>query len=283
MTLKQLRRNMHNRLKENPGIQTPELDADLIIMHVLDIDKTELITKDIEVADAVAIEVNAYINRRLNGVPVQYIIGKCEFMSLDFLVNKDVLIPRADTEILVEAIIQRYQSTKKPVRILDIGCGSGCIGVSLAKYLENALITEVDISRLALNISKINAQRNNVDNQISYELCDITKGMPDLGFIPDCIVSNPPYIKNEDLKSLQTEVVHHEPLTALDGGVDGLDFYRCIIKSAELTDGGILAFEVGIGQSNEVAGMMSRAGYSDIEIIPDLAGIDRVVIGYYRN
>lgn len=280
MTLKQLRRTMHNRLRENPKIQTPELDADLIIMHALGINKTELITRDTQIPEAMAMEVNAYINRRLSGVPVQYIVGKCEFMSLDFLVNNDVLIPRADTEILVEAIIDKYKSRSEPINILDIGCGSGCIGVSLAKYLKNAKITEVDISKLALNIAKLNAERNNVNEQITYKHCDITNGIPDLGFVPDCIVSNPPYIKNEDLKGLQTEVINHEPVTALDGGADGMDFYRCIIKLAKLNAGGILAFEVGMGQAEYVSGVMRENGYHDIEIIPDLSGIERVVLGY---
>lgn len=280
MDLKKLRRTAHERLREDPGIDSPEADADLIIMHVLGIDKSTLITSDMNVPDAIAVEVNAYLNRRRSGMPVQYIIGKCEFMSLEFEVNKNVLIPRADTETLVEAVIEKYKSVSVPPKILDIGCGSGCIGISLAKYISGASVCELDVSAAALRLSESNAEKHRVTKQMSFIEGDILKRLPDIGFVPDCIVSNPPYIRTDDLLELQTEVIEFEPIIALDGGDDGLMFYRAIIKNAQPKKGGILAFEVGYDQADDVADLMHKSGYINIEILPDLSGIDRVVTGF---
>ena len=280
MTLKELRRTAHEKLKENPGISSPELDADLIIMHVLDLDKTALLTRDMKIPDALAIEVNSYINRRLSGMPVQYIVGKCEFMSLEFMVSKNVLIPRADTETLVEAVIDKYKSSSSQPKILDIGCGCGCIGISLVKNLPGCTVTEFDISEPALRQAKRNAEIHQVSKQIEFIHGDIKSGPVDLGFVPDCIVSNPPYIRTDDLLGLQPEVIEYEPIIALDGGDDGLDFYRAILENARPVKGGITAFEVGYDQADAVAGLMHGWVYRNIEIIRDLSGIERVVLGY---
>lgn len=278
MNLKNLRRMAHERLSENAGIESPIADADLIIMYVLGIDKNSLLTSDMSIPDAIAVEVNSYLNRRLSGMPVQYIIGRCEFMSLEFEVNRNVLIPRADTETLVEAVIERYRNILPAPKILDIGCGSGCIGVSLAKYILGSEVCELDISAAALRLAERNAERHRVNKQMRFIECDITKGAPDIGFVPDCIVSNPPYIRTDDLLKLQPEVIEYEPIIALDGGDDGLDFYRAIIESVRPKKGGITAFEVGYDQAEAVAGLMYKSGYKDIEILPDLSGIERVVM-----
>lgn len=279
MDLKNLRRTAHERLRENEGIESPMADADLIIMSVLGIDKNTLLTSDMNVPDAIAVEVNAYLNRRLSGMPVQYITGKCEFMSLEFEVNKNVLIPRADTETLVEAMIEKYKAAAPP-KILDIGCGSGCIGISLAKYLAGSSVCEVDVSPAALNVAKRNAERHRVLKQMSFIEGDILKGLPDIGFVPDLIVSNPPYIRTDDLLELQSEVIEYEPIIALDGGDDGLKFYRAILDNIRPTKGGTMAFEVGYDQADDVANLMYQHGYTNIEILPDLSGIDRVVTGF---
>lgn len=279
MTIKELRKSAHNKLIESGKIDTPELDADLIIMRVLNISREEMLLRDTAVSDAAAIEVNAYINRRLKGMPVQYIVGKTEFMSLEFEVNKNVLIPRQDTEILVEAVINAHRDTAAP-NILDIGAGSGCVGISLARYIPGSTVTELDISQKALDVAKRNAERNKVTRQLSFVCRDITQIKPDeFSGRFDCIVSNPPYIPTDDILNLQTEVVDYEPIDALDGGDDGLDFYRVITEKTAPKQGGIMAFEVGVNQADAVANMMYLKGYRNIRIIPDLSGIDRVVIG----
>ena len=277
MKLKQLRRNAHEKLKECAGVASPELDADLIIMHALDLSKEELLTKDPEVSDAAAVQVNAYINKRLKGVPVQYITGRTEFMSLEFEVNDSTLIPRQDTEILVEEIIKRCRSAGAQLHILDIGCGSGCIGISLARYLPSAVVCGTDISEKALKTASANAERLMVSGRTRFVRHDIKDGID--GFESDVIVSNPPYIPSGEISQLQTEVADFEPRSALDGGTDGLDFYRLIIPDAA-GRGALVAFEVGTGQADAVAAMMKNHGYSDVEIIPDLSGIDRVVLGH---
>lgn len=278
MTLKELRRNAHNKLKEHTDIS--ELDADMIIMYVFNLSKEELLIKDIEIPDALAVEVNSYINRRISGMPVQYIVGKTEFMSLEFEVNKNTLIPRQDTETLVEAVISRYKNEQRHINILDIGCGSGCIGISLANYLINATVTELDISEGALKTAKRNAEKNHVRKQMKFICRDINDGIDDLDNEFEVVVSNPPYIKTDVLLGLQKEVIDFEPLIALDGGDDGLDFYRTIIEKAMPKKGGLLAFEIGYDQGQEVANLMSKHGYKDIEIISDLGGNDRVVLGF---
>lgn len=282
MDLKQLRKNAHERLKVREGIDSPELDADLIIMNILGIDRTALLSRNMNVSDAAVVEVNAAVNRRISGMPVRYITGKTEFMSLEFYVNRDVLIPRSETETLAEAVIGRYRNLNSPVKILDIGCGSGCIGLSLGFYIPHSTVTCLDISEKALRVAKRNAKAHRLESRTKFICGDIT----DKNIIDetaeeeyDCIVSNPPYIPTDDISDLQTEIVDFEPLVALDGGEDGLDFYRVLTEKIIPKKGGTLALEVGMNQSDAVAGMMYRRGYSEIEIIPDLSGKDRVVLG----
>lgn len=219
-----------------------------------------------------------YINRRASKEPYAYIIGRKEFMKLDFKVNKNVLIPREDTEVLIQEIIdlasKEYSSDKK-VKILDMCTGSGCIAISLGKYIENAEITAVDISNEALQVAKENAIINNVNvTFINSNLFDKIEERFDI------IVSNPPYIKKDVIDTLQEEV-KNEPILALDGGESGLDFYKKITKEAleHLNINGILAFEIGYDQGNEVAKILEENDFKDIEIKKDISGNDRVVMG----
>ena len=222
---------------------------------------------------------NKFINERLNNRPIAYIVENREFMGLDFYVKEGVLIPRPDTEVLVEEVIELGKD-KGPINILDIGTGSGAITVSLAKYLENAEITSVDISDIALEIGKINAVNNNVDNKINFVKSDLFTNI-DKNMKFDIIVSNPPYIKREVIETLDKQVKDFEPYNALEGGVDGLDFYRAITSQAKdyLKEGGILAYEVGHDQSEDVSKLMEKDGYTNIYTRKDLQQIDRVVIG----
>lgn len=208
------------------------------------------------------------VEKRSSGIPYAYITGHKEFMKLDFIVNKNVLIPREDTEILVQEAIK---INKK--EILDMCTGSGCIAISLAKYIENSLVDAVDISKRALKIAMLNASKNNVNiNFIKSNLFKKVEKTYDL------IISNPPYIKTEDLKNLQKEV-KNEPMRALDGGETGLYFYKKIInKAAEyLNENGFLLLEIGYDEAKEVSKLLQNNNYINIEIIKDLSGNDRVV------
>lgn len=248
-----------------------ERDASLVIRDVLGITPVQLITdKNKEVSKDKEKTIINYINRIKNNEPLQYVVGSCEFMSLPFDVCPDVLIPRSDTETLVEYIIEKAPASP---RILDIGTGSGCIAISLKHYIKNSTVWAMDISEKALITAQKNAQKNKVDiNFIHHDI------MQDFDGNFDIIVSNPPYIETDVIPTLDENVRCFEPITALDGGTDGLDFYRRIVSVApsHLCDGGMLCFEVGHTQANDVAGLMSQFS---VEIIPDLCGINRVVAG----
>lgn len=269
-------------------IEAPAREAGAFLCNILEIDFSAIFThSEIILEESKEQQFIEMLEKRCNKMPFQYIIGSQEFMSLHFKVNKNTLIPRADTEILVETILKKeeYFDTTTPISILDIGTGSGCIAISLAHYLKNAYITAIDISNEAINVASENAQINKVSKLIHFVQLDILSDFPlDTLNLPfDMIVSNPPYIPAKDIKTLQPEVALHEPINALDGGSDGLDFYRMITQKSNklLKPKGILAFEVGINQSHDVRNIMSKI-YSDIKIIPDLAGIPRVVVGYLK-
>lgn len=197
-------------------------------------------------------------------------------MGLEFEVSPAVLIPRPETEILVEEVLKRLKPNS---RFLDIGTGSGAIAVSIAKYSINSKGYAVDISNDALAIAKKNAKRNAVDGKIKFIKSDLYSSLPDEAEF-DFIISNPPYIRSKDIEKLQEEV-QKEPLIALDGGKDGLLFYRRIIKDAGkyLKADGYIAFEVGYNQAGEVKDLLKNANFFNLEVIKDLQGIDRVVIG----
>ena len=224
---------------------------------------------------------NLFIQDRLKGRPVAYIVGNREFMGLDFYVQEGVLIPRPDTEILVEELIEICKD-KENLNILDIGTGSGAITISLAKYLNTSNVKSFDISDIALEVGKKNAISNEVDNRVEFIKSDLFSAIKDNDIKFDVIVSNPPYIPKKDIKTLHTQVKDYEPYIALEGGDDGLDFYRSITEQSKLylKENGILAYEVGHDQAQDVAKIMETNGYTKIYTKKDLQGIDRVVIGY---
>ncbi len=261
--------------KELHGLALNPLDVDIILTETLKIDKSKLFF-DISVSEYDEAIIRNNIQRLLEGEPVSYIVGYKEFMSLDFKVNSSTLIPRADTEVLVEEIIKVYKE-KNPF-IFEIGTGSGCIPISLAYYIEDAEIISCDISEKALETARINAKNNGVDKRTSFIRHDIMSGFPRLMKAPDCIVSNPPYIESNVIKTLNDNVKNFEPLCALDGGADGLDFYRKIITDNPLKKGGIMAFEIGYNQGQAVFDLMEK-DFRDIKIVKDLGNNDRVVLG----
>ncbi len=255
---------------------SPLADVDYILKS-LGFCKTDIILGEKTVSAEVLKAFDAALKRLKKGEPVQYIAGQCEFMSLEFEVNPATLIPRCDTEILVESVIDFCKDKKSP-KILEVGSGSGCVSVSLAHFLPDARILAVDISKDAISVAKRNAEQNKVADRVEFKQHNILEGFLNLNFTPDIVVSNPPYIKSEDIKTLDKKVRDFEPCLALDGGEDGMDFYRFISKNAIINEGGLLAFEVGIDQANQVSEIMAER-FSDIKILKDLAGIERVVLG----
>lgn len=217
------------------------------------------------------------IKRLILGEPLQYITGKQEFMKLNFLVTKDVLIPRTDTEILVEEVINIAKKIKNP-KILDLCTGSGAIGIAIAKYVENTKIIATDISRSALEIAKKNAELNGVKNNIEFIESNLFSKLKDEKF--DIIVSNPPYIETNMIKKL-TKDVQNEPKLALDGGKDGLDFYRKIADQAYeyLNRQGYLCLEIGYNQRIDVEKILKdKKRYINIYSKKDLCGNDRIIV-----
>ena len=233
-----------------------------------------------------------YIEKRERRIPLQYLTGKQEFMGLDFLVNENVLIPRQDTEVLVEEVMRHFHDG---MRVLDLCTGSGCILLSLLHYSNGCEGVGVDISETALQTAKENAVRilgkRKPDGAqepkalfIQGDLYDGLKtgGLDNIKF--DIIVSNPPYIRRDEISGLMPEVKEYEPVMALDGGEDGLVFYRKIIEGAPeyLNGGGMLFLEIGADQGSDVKEMLIKAGYYEVEIIKDLAGLERVIYGIQR-
>lgn len=250
-------------------------DAQLLITGILDISVTDyMLSGKKEISDDTATRIRSGAKRILSGEPLQYVVGMTEFMSLKFHVREGILVPRADTETLVEKAIQIIG--EKPVSVLDIGTGSGCVAISIAHYCKNSNVTSVDISETALEIAKGNGKLNRAD--VEFTKCDIMTEMPEGTF--DIIVSNPPYIPSKVIDGLDKNVKDFEPRLALDGGCDGLDFYRRITHIAPklLNTGGALLYEVGHDQAEAVKGLMEK-DFKNIEITKDLCNINRVVTG----
>jgi len=281
MTIKDIIINYSQKLEHISD--TPRLDVEILLEKALgDVDSLYIrLNLNKEVTEEEFNLFNTLIEDRLKGRPIAYIVGNREFMGLDFYVQEGVLIPRPDTEALVEEVIEICDG-KEGLNVLDIGTGSGAITVSLAKYLKNPKVKSFDISEIALEIGKKNAINNNVDDKIDFVKSDLFSAIKDMDIQFDVIVSNPPYIPKKDIETLHTQVKDYEPYNALEGGEDGLDFYRDITKQSinYLKQSGVLAYEVGHDQAQDVAKIMEDNGYTNIYTKKDLQGIDRVVIGY---
>ena len=262
------------------GIDNPRLDAELLLAHSLKTNRLGLylnydkpLQKD---------ELNDYkelIKRRINREPLQYIIGHQEFWSLEFNVSKGVLIPRPETEILVEEIL-KILPPENPVNILDLGTGSGIIAIAMTKELQKGFLVATDISDIAIRIARENASTHGVERYITFLKGSLFHPLKDkLGFF-NLIVSNPPYIPSTDFKYIQREVRDFEPRIALDGGEEGLRFYRQIVPQASryLKKDGWLILEIGKGQSGKVAKLIESTGeFHSLSITDDLSGIERVI------
>ena len=262
------------------GIESPRLDAEVLLSHILGRERIYLYVHfDEPLEPAERARYREAIKQRVQRVPVAYIIGEKEFMGLTFKVTEDTLVPRPDTEILVQAAIERLRARGDAPRFADIGTGSGAICLSILHFLPKAQADTVDISPAARAVAEENAAALEVADRVTFHTGDLLA--PLAGQCYDAILSNPPYIPDDDIAALAPEVRLKEPHTALAGGKDGLDFYRRLMANAPalLKDGGFLAVEVGIHQAAPVAAL-AVPSFSRTEILKDYAGIERVVIAW---
>lgn len=253
--------------------ETPMLDARVLLAYATKCENSALLFR--EPTDEEKSLYDELIRRRAEGEPVAYIIGEKEFMGLGFAVNSETLIPRPDTETVVEYLIEKYNG--KAPKILDLCCGSGCIGISLGVFLEKSAVTLCDISEGALASARANAERH-----LPSERCDVAKFdvfKDDIKEKYDIIVSNPPYIASKTVDVLET--AKYEPRLALDGGADGLEFYRAITPkaAAALNAGGVLAYEIGYDQKNAVEEILRKHNFENIISKKDYGGNFRLVSG----
>ena len=254
------------------------VEAELLLCHVLDTSRALLLAHDTDIiTDTNAEAYRALVARRKADEPFQYLIGTASFMGLDFVVTPDVLIPRFDTERLVETCLKLLQDTEQPI-VLDICTGSGAIAVSISHYRKDAVVYAGDISEAALAIATQNNQR--LDSRVSFRQGNLTEPFADLYGTVHLIASNPPYITTQEMQELPHDV-QREPHLALWGGDDGLDFYRKLTTDAPqlLCSGGWLVFEIGWKQGEAVSQLMQQQGFVDVAVIQDWQGNDRVVVG----
>lgn len=225
--------------------------------------------------------VDSLVRRRVSGEPIAYILGEWEFYGLPVTVNRNVLIPRTDTEVLVDAVISLYKDNLEGTRVLDMCAGSGCVGLAIAAHVPFCRVLLADKSPDALRVCRANINRNNMTRRvISIEL-DALEAPPMLLGQFDIIVSNPPYIPSDVIQKLDLSVREFEPHLALDGGSDGLEFYKSITAKwkSVLKTGGRMAFECGEGQAGNVQNIMENNGFTDVRTFRDSLNIERVIIG----
>lgn len=262
------------------GLDSPEADARLLLGHALRLDRARLLSQSGRLLDAREIgAIQGLAARRLRHEPVARILGRKEFWSLTLQVSDAVLVPRPETETVVELaldLISRDSPRDKPLRILDIGTGTGALLLALLSELPGASGIGTDVSMAALEIARVNAEQNKLAARTQFVCCNLADGV---GGPFDLVVSNPPYIARAEIKTLQPEVRDYDPALALDGGTDGLDFYRAIAREAArlVAPGGHLIVELGAGQEAPVATLFQTAGLTVEPARPDLAGIARAL------
>jgi release factor glutamine methyltransferase len=275
MTLQEWVGKGEAELRQGPHPDRARRDAETLLLHVVRRNRAALLARWNEVLDdeeeaGLFVE---FIQRRMAGEPIQYIFGETEFYGLPFQVSRDVLIPRPETEHLVEHVLD-LAGRFTEARIVDVGTGSGAIAVTLAAKLQDACLTAIDLSAPALAVAQENAKRNGV--AIRFLRGDLLSPAAEERF--EIVVSNPPYVPGVDRPTLSVEVRDYEPALALFAGDDGLEVYRRLIPAAYevLVPGGFLALEIGYGQQPAIAALLSGAGFAQIEFLPDLQGILRV-------
>ena len=273
--------NYSTRYLKEKGFEAPRLNTEWLLCHTLKCSRIDLYTHfDKPLSNDELTAFKSLLKRRLDYEPIQYIIGEAEFMALKFYVDKRVLIPRQETEILVQEAINLSHGLEGSINILDIGVGSGNIAVSLAKYINNALVTGIDVSDDALEVAKINAERHSLNNKVKLFHHNI---FDDITFDDkfDIVVSNPPYISSDEMKEVKKEVSDYEPSIATTDLGDGLTYYKRIVGVGKLIlqEGGWLLVEIAYNQKDDVSKLLSSLGYSNVEAIKDYGGNFRVIKG----
>lgn len=271
--------NLSSTYLEKKNISSPRLNAELLLAEVLSCKRIDLyLSFDRPLTEHEINDYREFIRRRGNHEPLQYIIGKAEFYGNEFIVNENVLIPRPETEILVDEVIAKSVNSSS-LKILDVGTGSGIIAVSLAKELITANFDAFDVSEEAVNIALKNASLNGVSDKINFFVADIFNYEGNNDYY-DIIVSNPPYISHEDYNNLEIDVKEYEPKISLTDLQDGLTYYKTIINKSSkwLKKDGYLFFEIGYNQGKDVENLMNEYFY-DIKVVKDLQNFDRVIYG----
>lgn len=264
------------------GVEAAQLEARELVCFAAGKNREQFFRDmSLYASDEVEAKVEDLMNRRLAGEPVAYLIGEWEFYGLPLDISREVLIPRADTEVLAEQAILAARAAGEGARVLDLCAGSGCVGLAVAANAPNCRAVLADVSEEALKICRQNIRRNDLNARVTCVQADARQAPPAMLWDFDVIACNPPYIPTGDIDGLDPSVRDYEPRLALDGGDDGLDFYRDIAEKwrTALRLGGVLLFEVGIGQASGVEQILSRCGYEDIETFQDTGGIWRVVKG----
>jgi release factor glutamine methyltransferase len=279
VSLREWLRQGEARLRSGPHAERAQRDAETLLLHLIGRNRAWLLTHlDDEFGGCKSIGYSQQIERRLAGEPIQYITGECEFFGLSFSVNRDVLIPRPETEHLVEKVSELAPLFMSP-RVVDVGTGSGAIAIAVAHEWPSAKVTAIDISQQALEVAKANAQRIGFAQRLRFLQGDLLA--PVAGELFEFVVSNPPYVADRDREALAVEVREHEPERALFAGAHGLDIYRRLTPAAydALVPGGFALFEIGYGQAGAIAELFAATGFTEIQFTKDLQGIDRVISG----
>jgi len=268
------------------AIEACEMEARLIMAFSAGKTREEILNMGRIYATDAQIKKKIYecLERRLQGEPIAYITGEWEFYGIPIIVNNSVLIPRIDTELLAREAINLISRKGWKTRLLDLCAGSGCVGIAVAANAMNCRIVLADVSQQALSVCRANMLATNLSSRITAVEVDALKAPPAVLSAFDVIVSNPPYIPTGDLKQLDVSVREYEPVQALDGGKDGLDYFRAIAENWKkiIKPGGNLIFECGSGQATDVRAIMVKNGYKDIKIFKDTLGIERVLTGSLR-
>ncbi len=268
---------------QRKGVEQPQLCAQLLLAHALGCERLELYMRfDAQPEPDQLDAFRELVRQAAAGRPIAYLIGRKEFYSMPFRVTPDVLIPRPETETLVETVIGLIKSSDRPVRrVLELGVGSGCVAAAVASQLAEIAIVATDLSQEALDVARANTEQHGLADRVELRRGDLYDALDTSGEPFALIMSNPPYVKRADLEGMSEDVARTEPRAALDGGEDGLDVVRRIVDGCDawLAPGGWLALEIGYDQADAVNGLFSQAGLADVRFATDGSGYRRVAVG----